>query len=150
VFGTEQAVSWSVANDDHGQTQKSYQKAGTFEDEADVGYEAASFRQLLLLTNDIDTQFTCLFCHHDKSVTVRMDRKEGFAQLVCSVCGQRYQSKVNRALFCPPISSRVLSDLNGQISRSLSTSTLNGSTPQMLLRENHLDELPLRPADLRQ
>ncbi|TCD71884.1 hypothetical protein EIP91_000016 [Steccherinum ochraceum] len=43
----------------------------------------------------LDTQFTCLFCHHDKSVTVRMDRKEGLAELFCKVCDQRYQSKVN-------------------------------------------------------
>ncbi|KAJ7582683.1 transcription elongation factor Elf1 like-domain-containing protein [Mycena floridula] len=43
----------------------------------------------------LDTAFTCLFCHHDKSVTVRLDRKEGVAQLVCKVCDQRYQSKVN-------------------------------------------------------
>jgi len=28
-------------------------------------------------------------------VTVRVDRKEGIAQLVCRVCDQRYQSKVN-------------------------------------------------------
>ncbi|KAH8106972.1 Elf1-domain-containing protein [Cristinia sonorae] len=43
----------------------------------------------------LETQFTCLFCHHDKSVTVRMDRKEGLAELFCKVCDQRYQSKVN-------------------------------------------------------
>jgi transcription elongation factor Elf1 len=42
-----------------------------------------------------------LFCHHDKSVTVRLDRKEGLAQLVCRVCDQRYQSKVNRTLISP-------------------------------------------------
>ena len=43
-----------------------------------------------------DTTFTCLFCHHDNSVTVKVDRKEGLAQLMCRVCDQRYQSKVNR------------------------------------------------------
>jgi len=43
-----------------------------------------------------DTTFTCLFCHHDQSVTVKLDRKEGVAQLVCKVCGQSFQSKVNR------------------------------------------------------
>ncbi|KAJ3503484.1 hypothetical protein NMY22_g18235 [Coprinellus aureogranulatus] len=43
----------------------------------------------------LDTTFTCLFCHHDKSVSVRMDRKEGVATLVCKVCDQRFQSKVN-------------------------------------------------------
>ncbi|KAF5365631.1 hypothetical protein D9758_003327 [Tetrapyrgos nigripes] len=42
----------------------------------------------------LDTSFTCLFCHHDNSVTVRIDKKEGIAQLVCRVCDQRYQSKV--------------------------------------------------------
>jgi transcription elongation factor Elf1 len=44
----------------------------------------------------VETAFTCLFCHHDKSVTVRLDRKEGVAQLVCRICDQRYQGKVNR------------------------------------------------------
>ncbi|KAH9001248.1 Elf1-domain-containing protein [Lactarius akahatsu] len=43
----------------------------------------------------LDTTFTCLFCHHDQSVTVKLDRKEGVAQLVCKVCGQSFQSKVN-------------------------------------------------------
>ncbi|KAI0780826.1 hypothetical protein BD413DRAFT_500417 [Trametes elegans] len=43
----------------------------------------------------LETNFTCLFCHHDKSVSVRIDRKEGVAQLFCKVCDQRYQSKAN-------------------------------------------------------
>lgn len=47
-----------------------------------------------------DTTFTCIFCQHDKSVSVRVDRKEGVAQLICKVCDQRFQSKVNRT---PPI-----------------------------------------------
>lgn len=54
-------------------------------------------RMGIVLTKHTETQFTCLFCHHDKSVTVRLDRKEGIAQLFCKVCDQRYQSKVNRA-----------------------------------------------------
>lgn len=53
----------------------------------------------IILLPSPETTFTCLFCHHDKSVTVRLDRKEGIAQLVCRVCDQRYQSKVNRV--CP-------------------------------------------------
>ncbi|PIL24086.1 hypothetical protein GSI_13838 [Ganoderma sinense ZZ0214-1] len=43
----------------------------------------------------LETNFTCLFCHHDKSVSVRINRKEGVAQLLCKVCDQRYQSKAN-------------------------------------------------------
>ena len=52
----------------------------------------------MALMPGVETTFTCLFCHHDKSVTVRLDRKEGIAQLFCKVCDQRYQSKVNRKL----------------------------------------------------
>jgi len=43
----------------------------------------------------LETSFTCLFCHHDKSVTVKIVRKEGYALLSCKVCGQSYQSKIN-------------------------------------------------------
>ena len=53
-------------------------------------------RSLLTSFLPPDTTFTCLFCHHDNSVNVRVDRKEGVALLVCKVCDQRYQSKVNR------------------------------------------------------
>ena len=47
------------------------------------------------LISNSETTFTCLFCHHDKSVTVKVDRKESIAQLQCKVCGQRFQGKVN-------------------------------------------------------
>ncbi|KZS99234.1 Elf1-domain-containing protein [Sistotremastrum niveocremeum HHB9708] len=43
----------------------------------------------------LETSFTCLFCHHDKSVSVKIDRKEGTGFLSCKVCGQTYQSKIN-------------------------------------------------------
>ena len=59
-------------------------------------FEGESGRLLLISFAPIDTTFTCLFCHHDNSVNIRVDRKEGVALLVCKVCDQRYQSKVNR------------------------------------------------------
>ncbi|EJD06037.1 Elf1-domain-containing protein [Fomitiporia mediterranea MF3/22] len=43
----------------------------------------------------LDTTFTCLFCHHEKSVNVKIDRKEGIATLLCRICGQRFQGRVN-------------------------------------------------------
>lgn len=43
----------------------------------------------------VDTTFTCLFCHHDQSVTVRLDKKEGIAHLSCKICDQRFQDKAN-------------------------------------------------------
>ena len=46
-----------------------------------------------------ETTFTCLYCHHEKAVSVKLDKKEGVAYLNCKICSQGYQSKVNRASF---------------------------------------------------
>ena len=76
--------------------------------------------RLLLISVPVDTTFTCLFCHHDNSVNIRVDRKEGVALLVCKVCDQRYQSKVNRtssftSLFAPSLILPVAPDLTEAI-----------------------------------
>ena len=83
-----------------GKRKKSSRKPGPTRRKEPLG----AFQCLSVTTRNssaADNAFTCLFCHHDKSVTVRLDRKEGIAQLVCRVCDQRYQSKVNRAcIYC--------------------------------------------------
>ena len=43
----------------------------------------------------LPSTFTCLFCNHEKSVTVKLDRKAGVGQLDCRVCGQKFQCAVN-------------------------------------------------------
>jgi transcription elongation factor Elf1 len=82
-----------------GKRKKSSRKPAPARQKVPLG-EQFPFRNLACVLIHLfslsDTTFTCLFCHHEKSVTVRMDRKEGVANLVCRVCDQRYQSKVNR------------------------------------------------------
>ncbi|PHH59555.1 hypothetical protein CDD82_2437 [Ophiocordyceps australis] len=46
-------------------------------------------------SDPLPTTFTCLFCNHEKSVTVKLDRKAGVGQLDCRICGQRFQCSVN-------------------------------------------------------
>ncbi|KAK4078524.1 hypothetical protein Purlil1_11922 [Purpureocillium lilacinum] len=46
-------------------------------------------------SDPLPTTFTCLFCNHEKSVTVKLDRKAGIGQLDCRVCGQKFQCAVN-------------------------------------------------------
>jgi len=41
------------------------------------------------------TTFACLFCNHEKSVTVKLDRKAGTGTLSCKVCAQSFQCQVN-------------------------------------------------------
>ncbi|KAM0251300.1 hypothetical protein ACHAQJ_008240 [Trichoderma viride] len=43
----------------------------------------------------LPTTFTCLFCNHEKSVTVKLDRRAGVGQLDCRICGQKFQCAVN-------------------------------------------------------
>jgi len=41
------------------------------------------------------TQFDCLFCNHEKSVDVKLDKKLGVGNLTCKVCGQSFQATIN-------------------------------------------------------
>ncbi|KAI3400179.1 hypothetical protein diail_4064 [Diaporthe ilicicola] len=43
----------------------------------------------------LPTVFTCLFCNHENSVTVKIDKKAGVGSLECKVCAQRFQCTVN-------------------------------------------------------
>ncbi|CAD6587792.1 MAG: hypothetical protein TREMPRED_004856 [Tremellales sp. Tagirdzhanova-0007] len=41
------------------------------------------------------SSFKCLFCHHDKSVSVKMDKGTMFGHLTCKTCGQHYTTPIN-------------------------------------------------------
>ncbi|KAF2423308.1 Elf1-domain-containing protein [Tothia fuscella] len=43
----------------------------------------------------LPTTFQCLFCNHEKSVTVKMEKKQGIGFLNCKVCGQHFNSGIN-------------------------------------------------------
>jgi len=46
-------------------------------------------------TDPLPTTFTCLFCNHERSVSVKLDRKAGVGELTCIVCGQKFQCGIN-------------------------------------------------------
>ena len=79
-----------------------------------------------------------------------MDRKEGVAQLVCKVCDQRFQSKVNReSLYWYAIAFRL--SQSPQTLPKLSTFILNGSMRLTQLRRKTMFLVGLlhhRPAPL--
>ena len=43
----------------------------------------------------LPTNFPCLFCNHEKSVSVKLERKAGIGELFCKVCGQQFQTGIN-------------------------------------------------------
>ncbi|KAF2086897.1 Elf1-domain-containing protein, partial [Saccharata proteae CBS 121410] len=40
------------------------------------------------------TSFQCLFCNHENSVGVKLEKKAGVGNLLCKVCGQAYQTPI--------------------------------------------------------
>ena len=50
---------------------------------------------ILAKADPLPTTFTCLFCNHEKSVTVKLDKKAGVGQLDCKICGQKFQCGIN-------------------------------------------------------
>jgi len=55
----------------------------------------ASKPQTKKLNRKLPTSFQCLFCNHESSVTVKLDKKIGIGHLQCKVCGQSFQSGIN-------------------------------------------------------
>ncbi|PYH88500.1 transcription elongation factor 1 [Aspergillus ellipticus CBS 707.79] len=43
----------------------------------------------------LPSTFACLFCNHENSIIVKLDKKLGLGNLSCKVCGQRFQTGIN-------------------------------------------------------
>lgn len=57
--------------------------------------KAAKKPQTKKKNEPLPTTFPCLFCNHEKSVVVKLDKKAGVGQLACKVCDQKFQCAVN-------------------------------------------------------
>lgn len=74
----------------------------------------------LLQNEPLATTFPCLFCNHEKSVTVKLDKKAGVGQLSCKVCNQQFQCAVNclpppSATKDPPANTSLAIDLSAGV-----------------------------------
>lgn len=47
------------------------------------------------LKQKLDTQFTCLFCNHEKAINCTIDKKTNIGTLTCKICGQSFQTSIN-------------------------------------------------------
>ncbi|KAM8824906.1 transcription elongation factor 1 homolog [Synchiropus picturatus] len=46
------------------------------------------------MTGNLDTQFTCPFCNHEKSCDVKMERTRNTGIISCSVCLEEFQTPI--------------------------------------------------------
>jgi len=51
----------------------------------------------------LPTNFQCLFCNHENSVSVKLEKKVGVGHLSCKVCGQTFQTGINCELRSPQV-----------------------------------------------
>jgi transcription elongation factor Elf1 len=49
----------------------------------------------ILQQEKLPSTFQCLFCNHEKSVSVSIEKKSGVGNLQCKVCGQTFQTNIN-------------------------------------------------------
>jgi transcription elongation factor Elf1 len=47
------------------------------------------------LKQRLDTQFTCLFCNHEKAINCTIDKRSNIGTLTCKICGQSFQTAIN-------------------------------------------------------
>jgi hypothetical protein len=77
-----------------GQTQVCKQARGQEE-----GTKTMISRTRMRLTSQqrelLSTTFQCLFCNHENSVSVKIDKKASTGELTCKVCGQTFQTVTN-------------------------------------------------------
>ncbi|KAI1075250.1 Elf1-domain-containing protein [Whalleya microplaca] len=82
-----------------GKTQEEFTQASGPEEgiASRAGHSMSLVHQKLTYSQSdpLPTTFTCLFCNHEKSVTVKMDKKAGVGHLDCKVCGQKFQCGIN-------------------------------------------------------
>jgi transcription elongation factor Elf1 len=45
------------------------------------------------------TVFKCVFCNHETSVSVKIDKKMGVGNLSCKSCGQSFQTSTNCTIY---------------------------------------------------
>jgi transcription elongation factor Elf1 len=57
--------------------------------------KSSSKPQTTRKADPLPTTFTCLFCNHEKSVSVKLNKKAGVGQLDCRTCGQSFQCPIN-------------------------------------------------------
>uniref|UniRef100_A0A8P4K0M1 Transcription elongation factor 1 homolog n=1 Tax=Dicentrarchus labrax TaxID=13489 RepID=A0A8P4K0M1_DICLA len=46
------------------------------------------------MTGNLDVQFTCPFCNHEKSCDVKMERTRNTGIISCSVCLEEFQTPI--------------------------------------------------------
>lgn len=60
-----------------------------------MGKRKSSAKPQKKIKQRLDTQFTCLFCNHEKSINCTIDKKANIGTLTCKICGQSFQTAIN-------------------------------------------------------
>ncbi|KAG8756118.1 hypothetical protein FRC14_003372 [Serendipita sp. 396] len=96
----------------------------------------------------LETTFSCIFCHHEKSVACKIDKKELLGHLYCKICGQTFQTRANYLTEPVDIYADWI-DASEAASKQHATSDrrLTGSTPIAEQSSSRLTRAPANDDD---
>ncbi|MDC6273924.1 transcription elongation factor 1 family protein [Lacticaseibacillus paracasei] len=60
-----------------------------------MGKRKSSAKPVKKIKQRLDTQFTCLFCNHEKAINCTIDKKSSIGTLNSKICGQSFQTAIN-------------------------------------------------------
>ncbi|KAI1437253.1 Elf1-domain-containing protein [Xylaria sp. CBS 124048] len=72
-------------------------------------------------------EFTCLFCNHEKSVHIKLDKKAGVGHLSCAVCDQKFQCGIHTLMEAIDVYSEWV-DAADTIAKDVATERVAGSS----------------------
>lgn len=60
-----------------------------------MGKRKSKRKQVKKAKAKLDTQFTCLFCNHERSIDCKMDYDTKLGKIQCRICGEKFQTVIN-------------------------------------------------------
>ncbi|RKP04645.1 transcription elongation factor 1, partial [Thamnocephalis sphaerospora] len=60
-----------------------------------MGKRKSSRKPVVRIKPKLDKQFSCIFCNHEKSVEVKMDKESKVGNILCRVCSASWQTSIH-------------------------------------------------------
>ncbi|KAI8055455.1 transcription elongation factor Elf1 like-domain-containing protein, partial [Syncephalis plumigaleata] len=60
-----------------------------------MGKRKSARKPVAKVRQRLDKQFSCIFCNHEKSIEVKLDKESKVGNVMCRVCSANWQTSIN-------------------------------------------------------
>ncbi|KAI9595551.1 transcription elongation factor Elf1 like-domain-containing protein [Syncephalis fuscata] len=60
-----------------------------------MGKRKSARKPMTRVRQKLDKQFSCIFCNHEKSIDVKLDKESKVGNVLCRVCSASWQTSIN-------------------------------------------------------